>query len=112
MAKMTEALVVQFYPLLKAITQAKDAKCRKQLLQQLSRDPQFAQCMKEITENVVEQNIPLSTKDKIKLNKQSKVIRALRNSRGISQSGGFLNIVVPLLASVVGEIIASQVAKR
>ena len=81
---MNDALVIQFYPVLKAVTRLKDKACRKKLLKQLARDPQFAKCMKEITENVVRENIPLSKKDKLKLNREAKVIRALRKSRGIA----------------------------
>lgn len=107
---MSEILLARYYPLLKAIT-GMCGTCRKRLLTKLAQDPEFVKCMREITENVLKENVELSVKDKRRLNRHAKVISSLRKSKGVTQSGGFLNIVVPLLASVVGELIASRVSK-
>lgn len=105
---MTGILVKRYYPLLVAVVKIKDVKCRNKILKELSKDEDFAKCMKEITENVLEENITLSVKDKKRLNKHAKVITNLQKGRGISQSGGFLNIVVPLLATVVSELLSRR----
>jgi len=106
MAKMT--LITEFYPLLQALTKIKDEKCRHKCLKALAKDERFAACMKEIATNLMDENIQLTVKDKRKINKHATVVRSLAKSEKISQSGGFLNIVVPLLASVVAELLARK----
>jgi len=106
MAKMT--LITEFYPLLQALTRIKDEKCRQKCLKALARDKRFSACMKEIVTNLMDENIQLSVKDKKRINKHAKIVRSLAKSQKISQSGGFLNVVVPLLASVVAELISGK----
>lgn len=101
-------LLIEFYPLLRAITRIKDEKCRRKCLKALAKDDRFAACLKEISVNVMKDNMKLSVKDKKRLNKHSKIVRSLVKSQKISQSGGFLNIVVPLLATVVADLIARR----
>lgn len=103
---MTRELVVDYFPILKALTKIKESPAKTKLLRQLTRDPDFKRCMQEIAKNVT--RIPLSAKDKKMLNKHTDVIRRLRRKKSVSQSGGFLNIIVPLLATIVGELIANR----
>lgn len=105
---MSRELIVDFYPLLKALTRIKEGPAKKTLLRQLTRDPDFKRCLQELATNVVNGAVELSAKDKRRLNKQATVIRRLKKRRSVSQSGGFLNIVVPLLATIVGELIANR----
>lgn len=109
---MGKPLVVTYYPLLKCITKIKDKRLQRKVLRQLCKEKRFKQCICELVDNTVKENIKLSTADKKRLNKESDVIRSvLKKREKINQTGGFLNIVVPLLATVVGEIIASRIKK-
>lgn len=108
LVEMTRELIVDFYPVLKAVSRVKDKQMRKRLLQQLSRDRDFRLCIQELAKNVAKEVVPLSVRDKRRLNREAPVVRDLIRARKISQSGGFLNIVVPLLATVVAELIASR----
>lgn len=108
---MSGFLVEKYLPLLQAVVKVKNVRCRQMILKELGKDKQFATCLREITENLLDGNVDLSVKDKRRLNRHAKVIKSLQKGKGVSQSGGFLNIVIPLLATVVGELIASAAKK-
>lgn len=101
------SLLPQFYLLLKAVTEIKDKRCQTQILKRLARNKEFCACVREIARNVA--NLDLSRKDKKRLDRQATLVRDLAKARRVPQSGGFLNIVVPLLATIVGELIASKI---
>lgn len=105
---MSRELIVDYFPLLQALTKIREGSAKKSLLRQLTKDPNFKLCLQEIAANVAKGAVDLSTKDKRRLNKHSDVIRRLKRNKSVSQSGGFLNIVVPLLATIVGELIANR----
>lgn len=105
---MSRELIVDYFPLLQALTKVKEGPGKRQLLRQLTKDPDFKRCLQEIAVNITKGAVDLSAKDKRRLNKHSDVIRRLKRSKSVSQSGGFLNIVVPLLATIVGELIANN----
>ena len=100
-----EPLLATYFPLVKAVAAIKSKKNKRLILKQLSKDAGFAGCLREIAKNIIAQDINLEESDKKKLNKHSKIVRHLANSKKIEQSGGFLNIAVPILASIVSEII-------
>lgn len=103
---MSRELIVDYFPLLEALVRVREGPAKKALLRQLTKDPNFRRCLQEIATNVT--SLDLSAKDMKMLNKHSDVIRKLRRSKAVSQSGGFLNIIVPLLATIVGELIANR----
>ena len=104
-------LIVQYYPILRAITRIKDKEMQRKMLKFLCKEKKFKHCICELAHNTVKQNLPLSKKDKTRLNKQASLVKSILKKKKIDQSGGFLNVVVPLLATVVGELIASRVRK-
>lgn len=108
LVKMSRELVVDYFPLLQALTNVKEGSSKRKLLRQLAKDADFKRCLQEIAKNVTTGAVPLSAKDKKNLNRHSDVIRRLQRSESVSQSGGFLNIIVPLLATIVGELIANR----
>lgn len=105
---MTRELIVDYFPLLQALTRVTEGPAKRSLLRQLAKEPDFKRCLQEIAVNITKGSVNLSAKDKRKLNRHSNVIRKLRKSESVSQSGGFLNIIVPLLATIVGELIANR----
>lgn len=106
-----QPLTVQYYPLLRALTRVHDKKLQRKLLRMLCREKKFKTCVCEIAHNTIKGNIALTAKDKKRINRHSTIVRKILRKKSIDQSGGFLNIVVPLLASVVGEIISSRLKK-
>lgn len=109
---MKRPLVATYYPLLKCVTKIKDKKIQRKVLRQLCKEKLFKNCICEIVDNTVKENINFSDRDKKRINREAKVIRAVqKKKRNFEQTGGFLNIVVPLLATVVGELISSKLKK-
>lgn len=108
---MGKPLVLAYLPLLKALTSIKDKKLQRRLLKALCKEKKFKTCICEIAHNTIKENILLSKRDKRRLNKQSLLIRGISKKKKIQQAGGFLNIVVPLLAAQLGELIFSKIKK-
>lgn len=95
----------------------KTLKARKLLLSEFSDDPKFCKAVREIVRNTIKKNIRLSDRDKIKLKRYKKVILALakrkshEKTKALMQQSGtgiFLPIVIPLVASVLGELLTRK----
>lgn len=97
------------FPLLRAIAKIKDKKGQELILRQLTKHRPFVVLLREIAQNTIDENIKLSAKDKKKLNKHSEVIRALTKQKKVHQSGGFLGIIVPLLAASIAGLVRDNV---
>lgn len=106
---MGKPLVLTYLPLLKALTSIKDKKLQRRLLRALCKEKKFKNCVCELAHNTIKQNILLSEQDKRRLNKHSSLIRGLSKKKKLQQAGGFLNIVVPLLAAQLGQLIFSSI---
>lgn len=105
---MTQTLLEQYWPLLQAVTKIKNRAAQRTVLRHLRKHKPFVQLLKEISVNTVNQNIKLDARHKRRLNKHSKVIKGLTKSRYVDQAGGFLGIVVPILATVIGELLRKR----
>lgn len=98
-------LIHAYYPLLEAVASVRHKKCQKQILRQLKKNKHIVNCMKEIARNIIKGSLKLTATDKRKLNKHTKLIRALARGRSVEQSGGFLNVVLPILASLISSLL-------
>ena len=78
------------------------------ILKQLKKNKKIVNCMKEVARNLMSGKLNLSAADKRKLNKHSSIVRSLAKGRKVEQSGGFLNIALPILASVVSSLLLKQ----
>lgn len=105
---MTKQRIEVFLPLLKAIITIKDKKVQKKVLRQLARDTDFARLMREIASNTINNNLVLTPRQKTILNKHTSTVRGLLKKKKIQQSGGFLQIVVPLLATLLSDLITKR----
>lgn len=91
----------------------KNLKLRKAfLLDQFKHDPKIYKAIKEIAVNLVNKNVKLSSADKKKLRKYGKEIVHLatdkaktRRKQHITQSGGYLPIVIPTIVSLLSSLI-------
>jgi ribosomal protein L19 len=103
-------------PKLEIISQLKSLKARKLVLAEFSNDDQFCKAIREIVRNTINKNVKLSEQEKKRLRKYKKVIVALGNKRKdkkktkalLQQTGTgiFLPIVVPLVATVIKELLS------
>lgn len=101
---------------LSTICEIKNPKLRQKVLQNLYDDCLY-NALYEITANVTSKNIPLSKRTKENLYKRKKdlnIIRELshytrnkrRRKRLVTQSGGFLPLLLPTVASILTSLIA------
>jgi len=101
----------KYWELLKAVELAKSKAERETLLIVLCRHKKFIKALKVLCKNTVNQKLPLTDKQKHQLKKHASVINYIAKSkrsakRSIVQSGGgFISILLPILASLVGSAI-------
>lgn len=100
----------RYYPLLRAVASIKNKKAQKLVLKHLKKHRPFVVLLRELAENTVNQNIHFTEPQKKKLNKHAKVIKSLVKKKNIEQSGGFLGVIVPLLAAEIAGLVARHVA--
>lgn len=110
---MSRNLKSQF-PRLEMISKMKSPKARQLMLKEFSQDRCFCKAVREIVKNTLKRNITIPEKSKAKLVKHKKLILALAEKRKsksktrqlVQQSGTgfFLPLVIPLVASVIGEL--------
>ena len=99
---------------LKIIARIRDLRMRKKILSEIA-DKCLYKALNEIAVNTVSKKVPLNRATKIKLRKYKTQIKALtrrtksRRSQKklVIQSGGFLPILIPAVASILGSIISS-----
>ena len=97
------------YPILQFVTKVSDPKLQKQLLKYLSDDDRFCVALREIAKNVVRNRLKLKDAQKKILKKHSnclynlseKGISRRAKKKYISQSGGWLLPLLPLVGAVL-----------
>jgi len=95
-----------------AIAANKNSKSRKTQLNHICEDADIASCLREICKNLVNNRIPLQAGHVKKLRKHKKLIRELakkKNSKKkkkelVKQSGGFLPVLLPIVASLLSTL--------
>lgn len=107
---MSEALK-KYFVVLEHLAQVNNRKDRKVLLRVFSRNPLFIKALREICSNTINGGLSLSQKDKNRLRKHKDIIVCLATKnkavkRKLIQTGsGFLSVILPLVASVVGALL-------
>jgi len=97
---------------LKIISKIRDSQLRKRVLSEIADDCLY-KALHEIAVNTVKRNVPLSRPAKISLRKYKFHIQNLarktkdRKQRKslVVQSGGFLPILIPAVAAILGSLI-------
>lgn len=108
----------RYLPTLHLIAGIKTVREREHVLRILAKQKPFLNFLREIAINLQTRNISVDAKQISKLSKHKRIIVGLSKpkigrARGISlaeQSGGFLNILVPILAAAVGGLIQNASA--
>lgn len=94
---------------LNKIVTEKDAKKRKVLLEQAASKDNMLKSIKELSQNVVLRNVPLTSRQKRSLHNHSKCIVGCskikeccpQSTKLVKQSGGWLQVVLPIIASLI-----------
>lgn len=97
-------------PTLQLLSKVKSSQKLNIILTEFSKDPGFARLMSEFAHNLFQRKIPVpeQTRRRLKKHKQVlvKVASCKRNTRAkyIKQSGGWLNIAIPALLTLLGSL--------
>lgn len=94
---------------LNRIVTEKDAKKRRHLLEQAAQKDNVIKSIKELSSNVVLRNVPLTARQKKSLHSHSKCIMGCskikrccpQSTKLVKQSGGWLQVVLPIIASLI-----------
>lgn len=97
------------------LQKVKNRNLRERLLHNFSSDASLFDALREIIINIRDNNIDLKEDEKRKLIQHREVLRRLLKrsykspsvrKKIVNQSGGFLNILLPIVTSVITEIIS------
>lgn len=100
----------------------KNKKLQRRLLREFANDPEFLAAIVEITQNTIKKRVPLNEHQLEKLRPHIKIIKKIASDpdkvfkkkssrhRTIEQSGGFLQVLVPTIASLLVDLAARQFA--
>lgn len=93
-------------PILQFVSEVTNKRLRTLILKELSKKPHIYKAIKELVTNTMKQNIKLPHGAKIKLKKhagrlQQFTKKSVSKRKLVVQSGGFLPILIPLLASLL-----------
>lgn len=101
----------KYMELIKSIELCRNRQERTFLLTILCRHQKFIKAMKLICKNIVNQSIPLTDKQKNQIKKHASVIFYVAKSRRsarksiVQSGGGFISILLPIVASLIGSAI-------
>lgn len=98
---------------LKTVSQISNKDKQRKMLVKLSKNNCFYEAIREASVNTLAGNVPIDEKTKRKLSKHASVMKLYKRKRTqaksktklISQSGGFLGVLIPILASVLAETV-------
>lgn len=96
---------------LNQIISEKNPKKRKLLLENAAKSEDILDSVKELSRNVILKNVPLTKRQKRSLVKHSKCIVGCSKIKGccnkssklVKQSGGWLGVVLPIVASLIAD---------
>ena len=96
------------------IAKIKNTKTRKAVLKDFSSKAEIFEALKEIATNTINKNVPLTSLQKKKLRHHKKIIIALSQKKNksnktkkklVEQSGGFLPVLIPIIFSIVDQLL-------
>jgi len=111
---MSKSLQKTFH-FLRLISQIKNEKKRKVLMKEICEDETIYKALSEIAKNQIKGNIKLDKKQSKKLKRHSKLLKKLclkkdkitlkKRKNLVVQSGGFLPLLLPTVALILGSIL-------
>lgn len=108
--------IKRFLPIIQLIISS-NKKDQRQLLKILSKNDQFRTFVREVATNVYYKSIPVNKAQRQRLIAFRRIIinlskggrKKINNIKDCQQSGGFLQILLPILATLAGEVISKNV---
>lgn len=105
-------------PGLQIVAKEKKNKLQKSLLKDISCQDCYFYAIHEIVWNIVNKKVKLNVNDKKRLKSHIKLIRKIlecpksqqRRALVVNQSGGFLNIAIPVVLSVLTEVFKNVIS--
>lgn len=119
---MPSNLLRDTYKYLELLSHINNKKTRFLVLKDLNKvlKKDIFSSLSEICQNIIEGNIKFSKTDKIKLRKYKELIVDIANKPKnpvkqhnlLVQSGGFVHFILPVVATLLGELILDKVRKN
>jgi hypothetical protein len=105
---------------LELISLIKRPQVRKAVLTDISCQDCYYKALREILLNTIKGNVPLSEVQKRKLRRYKSQIRAIicpkkskkLKAKAVIQSGGWLPILLPVITSVLGEVVGNVIREK
>ena len=105
--------LLSYIKYLEIISKIRNTRTRNAVLKDFAYNMQLFDALKEIAVNTINRNVPLTNAQKRKLRRHKKTIIALskplksknKKKKLIEQSGGFLPILVPIVATLLGKLL-------
>lgn len=111
-------LLKKYWSRLELVASIKRKKLREDLLKELGKDEDFCKVIRELSRNTIKRNIPFKPvhikqlkvhKGKIrKLAKKTKPLAVKTRQDNTVQAGGFLPVLIPIVATLLGEFLRGQ----
>lgn len=106
-------------PLLKTLAGLKTKKFRSKVMNEVSGDPMIQKALREISKNFVKRKIKLNKQQIQGLRPHKRTIAGLakrnvpkaRRKKLVVQSGGALPFLIPIVATIIGELIRNGARK-
>lgn len=103
----------RYIAFLELVAECKNVSERKIVLKALCRDKKFMKLIHMICRNTVRNLVPLSSKDKARLQKHADVICLLAESDSnadgrrllVQDGGGFISVLLPIVTALIGAAI-------
>ena len=107
-------LLEKYWPILKILVQLKNKTARQELLKILAKDRDFRRLIRSLCSNVYNKRVEVSPSARRKLVRYKGIIVKLcdkklpkRKKQQLTvQSGGFLPVLIPLFATIIGSLLA------
>ena len=102
------------------LTETKCKKLKRSILCDFSKNDKYFKAIFEIVLNLSENKMILTSHEKKKLNKHLKILEKIlknpkckrKRSLAVKQSGGFLNILLPIVGTLITELISNAFSKK
>jgi hypothetical protein len=113
--KMSKNLI-QCMKVFSLVARVKNEKLRKKILKAMTCDDHIYRALHELVNNTIKGTIPLTSAQKAKLRRQRKFIQSISCKKASSkqrkevivQSGGYLSVIYPIVASLLSNLLTEN----
>ena len=95
-------------------------KMKKSILEEMSKSECFFDAMHEVVNNILLKNVKMTSADRRKAKHFIKIMNKIHRcpkkkfikKKLVKQSGGFIQFILPILTSVISEVIQNAISKK